>query len=50
MAFGLTPSDTIWIVFMAAMCNAISTVMKGAIGAGLHIPFPIAVRAATATS
>ncbi|TVY44681.1 putative permease [Lachnellula subtilissima] len=45
VALGLSPSDAIWIVFVAAMCNAIPTVMNGAIGADLHIPFPIAVRA-----
>ncbi|KXS97441.1 hypothetical protein AC579_3831 [Pseudocercospora musae] len=27
------------------MCNAIPTVLNGAIGANLHIPFPIALRA-----
>ncbi|KAL3422668.1 ncs1 allantoate transporter [Phlyctema vagabunda] len=45
VALGLTPSDAIWIVFAAAMCNAIPTVMNGAIGADLHVPFPIVVRA-----
>ncbi|KAH6684400.1 NCS1 nucleoside transporter [Halenospora varia] len=45
VALGLSPSDAIWIVFVAAMCNAIPTVLNGAIGADLHIPFPIAVRA-----
>ncbi|KAH7393563.1 NCS1 allantoate transporter [Cadophora sp. MPI-SDFR-AT-0126] len=45
VALGLSPSDAIWIVFVAAMCNAIPTVMNGAIGSDLHIPFPIAVRA-----
>lgn len=37
VALGLSPSDAIWIVFVAAMCNAIPTVMNGAIGADLHI-------------
>lgn len=33
------------ITFVAAICNAIPTVLNGAIGADLNIPFPIAVRA-----
>ncbi len=37
MALGLSPTDAMWIVFVAAMCNAIPTVMNGAIGADLHI-------------
>ena len=37
VALGLSPSDAIWIVFVAAMCNAIPTVMNGAIGSDLHI-------------
>ncbi|KAK5729515.1 hypothetical protein LTR17_011935 [Elasticomyces elasticus] len=35
----------ILITLVAAICNAIPTVLNGAIGADLHIPFPIAVRA-----
>jgi NCS1 family nucleobase:cation symporter-1 len=37
VALGLSPSDAIWIVFVAAICNAVPTVMNGAIGADLHI-------------
>lgn len=37
VALGLSPSDAIWIVFVAAMCNAIPTVMNGAIGSDLHV-------------
>jgi nucleobase:cation symporter-1, NCS1 family len=33
------------IVLLAGFCNAIPTVLNGAIGASLHIPFPIAARA-----
>ncbi|GAB7336805.1 hypothetical protein MBLNU13_g11317t1 [Cladosporium sp. NU13] len=33
------------ITFVAAICNAVPTVLNGAIGADLHIPFPIASRA-----
>lgn len=36
-------TDDIWV--KAAICNAIPTVLNGAIGANLHIPFPIAIRA-----
>ncbi|OTB01569.1 hypothetical protein M426DRAFT_265792 [Hypoxylon sp. CI-4A] len=45
MTTGLTATDAILIVLIAAICNAIPTVLNGAIGADLHIPFPIAVRA-----
>jgi NCS1 family nucleobase:cation symporter-1 len=37
VALGLSPSDAIWIVFVVALCNAIPTIMNGAIGADLHI-------------
>jgi NCS1 family nucleobase:cation symporter-1 len=43
---GLTASDAILITLVAAICNAIPTVLNGAIGADLHVPFPIAIRAA----
>ncbi len=37
VALGLSPRDAMWIVFVAAMCNAIPTVMNGATGADLKI-------------
>ncbi|KAI1480535.1 uracil permease [Daldinia eschscholtzii] len=45
MTTGLTATDAVLIVLIAAICNAIPTVLNGAIGADLHIPFPIACRA-----
>lgn len=42
---GLSVTDAILITLMAGICNAIPTVLNGAIGANLHVPFPIAVRA-----
>ncbi|KAI1764362.1 uracil permease [Hypoxylon sp. FL1150] len=45
MTTGLSATDAILIVLVAAICNAIPTVLNGAIGADLHIPFPIALRA-----
>ena len=45
MTTGLTATDAILITLVAAICNAIPTVLNGAIGSELHIPFPIAVRA-----
>ncbi|KAF2092331.1 NCS1 nucleoside transporter [Saccharata proteae CBS 121410] len=45
MTTGLTTTDAILIILVAAMCNAIPTVLNGAIGASLNIPFPIAIRA-----
>ncbi|KAK6954991.1 hypothetical protein Daesc_002621 [Daldinia eschscholtzii] len=45
MTTGLTATDAVLIVLVAAICNAIPTVLNGAIGADLHIPFPIACRA-----
>ncbi|KAK3116627.1 hypothetical protein LTR53_002802 [Teratosphaeriaceae sp. CCFEE 6253] len=42
---GLSATDAILITFVAALCNAVPTVLNGAIGADLHIPFPIAIRA-----
>ncbi|EFQ25721.1 NCS1 nucleoside transporter [Colletotrichum graminicola M1.001] len=45
VAAGLTPTDAILIVLLASFCNAIPTVLNGAIGSNLHIAFPIASRA-----
>ncbi|KKY15336.1 putative ncs1 allantoate transporter [Phaeomoniella chlamydospora] len=45
LTVGLSSTDAILITLCAAICNAIPTVMNGAIGANLHIPFPIAIRA-----
>ncbi|KAI1472010.1 uracil permease [Daldinia caldariorum] len=45
MTTGLAATDAVLIVLVAAICNAIPTVLNGAIGADLHIPFPIACRA-----
>lgn len=42
---GLTATDAILICFVAGICNSVPTVLNGAIGADLHIPFPVAVRA-----
>lgn len=42
---GLTATDAVLIVLVAALCNAVPTVLNGAIGSNLHIPFPIASRA-----
>ncbi|KZL63844.1 NCS1 allantoate transporter (NCS1 nucleoside transporter) [Colletotrichum tofieldiae] len=41
----LTATDAILIVLLAGFCNAIPTVLNGAIGSSLHIAFPIASRA-----
>ncbi|KAI0181859.1 uracil permease [Hypoxylon sp. FL1284] len=45
MTTGLSATDAVLIVLVAAICNAIPTVLNGAIGADLHIPFPVAARA-----
>ncbi|XXG97609.1 2-oxoglutarate dehydrogenase E1 component [Hypoxylon texense] len=45
MTTGLSATDATLIVLVASICNAIPTVLNGAIGADLHIPFPIAARA-----
>ncbi|KAK5108476.1 hypothetical protein LTR62_008294 [Meristemomyces frigidus] len=45
MTVGLSATDAILITLVAALCNAIPTVLNGAIGADLHIAFPIAARA-----
>ncbi|KAK3676881.1 hypothetical protein LTR78_003085 [Recurvomyces mirabilis] len=45
MTTGLSATDAILITLVAALCNAIPTVLNGAIGADLHITFPIAARA-----
>lgn len=42
---GLSATDSALIILVAAICNAIPTALNGAIGANLHIPFPIAIRA-----
>lgn len=42
---GLSATDAILITLTAGICNAIPTVLNGAIGSDLHVPFPIAVRA-----
>ncbi|RAR10228.1 NCS1 nucleoside transporter family [Stemphylium lycopersici] len=42
---GLTATDAVLITLVAGICNAIPTVLNGAIGSNLHIPFPIASRA-----
>ncbi|KAH8804386.1 NCS1 allantoate transporter [Xylogone sp. PMI_703] len=44
-ASGLAASDTVLLMLVAALCNAVPTVLNGAVGADLHIPFPIAIRA-----
>ncbi|GAM34191.1 hypothetical protein TCE0_015r01606 [Talaromyces pinophilus] len=46
---GLTATDTVLLTLVAALCNAIPTVLNGAVGADLHIPFPIAIRASYGT-
>ncbi|KUL88834.1 hypothetical protein ZTR_03414 [Talaromyces verruculosus] len=46
---GLTASDTVLLTLVAALCNAIPTVLNGAVGADLHIPFPVAIRASYGT-
>lgn len=45
VAAGLSAKDAIVIVLLASLWNAVPTVFNGAIGATLHIPFPIAARA-----
>jgi NCS1 family nucleobase:cation symporter-1 len=45
LTMGLSTTDAILITLCAALCNAIPTILNGAIGADLHIPFPIAARA-----
>ncbi|KAI4700584.1 hypothetical protein J4E81_003545 [Alternaria sp. BMP 2799] len=42
---GLTATDAVLITLVAGICNALPTVLNGAIGSNLHIPFPIASRA-----
>jgi NCS1 family nucleobase:cation symporter-1 len=42
---GLTATDAVLITLVAGICNAIPTVLNGAIGSNLHVPFPIASRA-----
>lgn len=45
VTLGLSTTDAILICLVAGICNAVPTVLNGAIGADLHVPFPIAVRA-----
>ncbi|KAI1495240.1 uracil permease [Biscogniauxia mediterranea] len=45
VATGLTASDAVLIVLAAAVCNAVPTVLNGAVGADLHVAFPVAARA-----
>lgn len=42
---GLSATDSVLIVLVAGICNAIPTVLNGCIGADLHISFPVAARA-----
>ncbi|KAI5273606.1 uridine permease-like protein Fui1 [Aureobasidium subglaciale] len=42
---GLSSTDAILITLVAGICNAVPTVLNGAIGADLHVPFPVAIRA-----
>jgi nucleobase:cation symporter-1, NCS1 family len=42
---GLSATDAVLIILCAGICNAVPTVLNAAIGADLHIPFPIAARA-----
>ncbi|KAI0583775.1 uracil permease [Pyrenophora tritici-repentis] len=44
-ASGLTATDAVVITLVAGICNALPTVLNGAIGSNLHVPFPIASRA-----
>ncbi|KAK8106836.1 uncharacterized protein PG998_008849 [Apiospora kogelbergensis] len=45
MTTGLSATDAVLIVLAAGVCNAVPTVLNGAVGSALHIPFPIAIRA-----
>ncbi|KAE8550116.1 hypothetical protein TMatcc_001191 [Talaromyces marneffei ATCC 18224] len=44
----IAPSH-VWSNAVAALCNAIPTVLNGAVGADLHVPFPVAIRASYGT-
>ncbi|KAJ5587177.1 uncharacterized protein N7459_002942 [Penicillium hispanicum] len=48
-ASGLSATDTVLLTLVAALCNAIPTVLNGPVGADLHIPFPVAIRASYGT-
>jgi NCS1 family nucleobase:cation symporter-1 len=48
-ASGLSATDTVTLTLVAALCNAIPTVLNGAVGADLHIAFPVAIRASYGT-
>lgn len=41
VTLGLSPTDAVWISLTAAFCNAIATVINGAVGADLHIVSPL---------
>ncbi|KAK7211583.1 hypothetical protein V2G26_018761 [Clonostachys chloroleuca] len=41
---GLGTTDAILIALLAGFCNAVPTVLNGAIGAKYHIPFPVVIR------
>ncbi|KAJ9143382.1 Uracil permease [Pleurostoma richardsiae] len=45
LLLGLGTTDAILVALVAGICNAVPTVLNGAIGSQLHIPFPIAIRA-----
>ncbi|KAI8931474.1 hypothetical protein NX059_011142 [Plenodomus lindquistii] len=45
ITLGLSATDAVLITLAASICNAVPTIFNGAIGANLHIPFPIAARA-----
>ncbi|KAJ4350303.1 uncharacterized protein N0V89_008924 [Didymosphaeria variabile] len=45
VTLGLSATDAVLITLVAGICNAVPTVFNGAIGADLHVPFPIASRA-----
>ncbi|KAL5118332.1 hypothetical protein ACEQ8H_003681 [Pleosporales sp. CAS-2024a] len=45
VTLGLSATDAVLIALVAGICNAVPTVLNGAIGADLHVPFPIASRA-----
>ncbi|OQD84995.1 hypothetical protein PENANT_c011G09405 [Penicillium antarcticum] len=48
-ASGLSATDTVTLTLVAALCNAIPTVLNGSVGADLHIAFPVAIRASYGT-
>lgn len=46
VAAGLSATDAVLICLVASLCNALPICLNGAIGSNLHIPFPVAARAA----